>query len=72
MPIIANSTVHTTGGTQPGGDRGGCFKDCYFFIDPLVSRADSPPTPKLMSRLTISGFNLIITPILSGSSSPSV
>ena len=65
MPIKTNSTVLTTGKTYPGGERGGCFKFLYCSIDPWVSRAESPPTPRLMTRLIRSGFNLIMAPILS-------
>ena len=44
-PISTYKIVHATGNSQAGGESGGCFISPNELIAPIVSAAESPPTP---------------------------
>ena len=59
IPIRIKRTVQTIGKSQPGGERGGFFRTSKFFMLPLVSNPEITPVPRLISKLTIRGFNFM-------------
>lgn len=61
MPIRIYSTVHTTGNSQLGGERGGFSSTSKISILFLVINAESPPTRSGIRTEIINGFFLIFT-----------